>query len=62
MLPHHYICDHTHFCEFSKVKPEFLEQLYFWPFELIHLGVSSPILNLNLISWDECMLSLDPST
>src|SRR4051812_29897259 len=37
-LPHHFSCDHTHLCDFSKVKQEFLEKFYFWPFELIHLG------------------------
>src|SRR4051812_8087820 len=38
MLPHHFTYDHTHLFEFSKVKQEFLEQLYFWPFELVYRG------------------------
>ena len=62
MLPHHFTCDHTHLWEFSKVKQEFLEQLYFWPLELINTGGSFSHFDLNLNSWDECMLSLDPST
>src|SRR3954466_12203380 len=38
ILPHHFSCDHTQLWDFSKVKQEFLEKIYFWPFELIHLG------------------------
>ena len=58
MLPHHFTCDHTHLCEFLKVKQEFLEQLYVWPFELIHLGGSFSHLNFEFEFFDECKVSL----
>jgi hypothetical protein len=38
MLLHHFICDDTHLCEFSKMQKEFLEQLLLWPFELNSSG------------------------
>ena len=62
MLPHHFICDHTHLCDFSKVKQEFLEQLYFWPFELIHLGGFFSHFEFQFDFLDECKVGLDPST
>ena len=44
-VPHHLEHDHTHFQKFYNFSNEFLEQLFIWPFELIHLGgVLSPIL------------------
>src|SRR4051812_7909467 len=62
MLPHHFICDHTHLGEFSKIQKEFLEQLYFWPFELIHLGVFLlPFefeFEFHLIFFDGCKVNL----
>src|ERR1043165_9065300 len=39
ILPHHFLCDHTHLWDFWEFKHEFLGQLLFWPFELILLGV-----------------------
>src|ERR1041385_1535127 len=62
LVPHHLICDHTHLWEFSNMQKEFLEQLYFWPFELIHLGVFSlPFefeFEFHLIFFDECKVTL----
>ena len=62
ILPHHFSCDHTHLWDFSKVKHEFLEKIYFWPFELIHLGgFLLPFefeFEFLLISFDECKVEL----
>src|ERR1041385_5278989 len=63
LVPHHLICDHTHLWEFSNMQKEFLEQLYFWPFELIHLGVFLlPFefeFEFHLIFFDECKVTLN---
>src|SRR3954462_5286597 len=62
ILPHHFSCDHTHLCDFSKVKQEFLEKFYFWPFELIHLGgFLLPFefeFEFHLIFFDACKVTL----
>src|SRR3954469_25522383 len=43
--PQHLEHDHTHFQRFYKLSNGFLEKIFIWPFELIHLGgVLSPIL------------------
>src|SRR3954462_5507443 len=62
ILPHNFSCDHTQLWDFSKVKQEFLEKIYFWPFELIHLGgFLLPFefeFEFHLIFFDECKVNL----
>src|SRR3954465_3157530 len=62
ILPRHFSCDHTQLWDFSKVKQEFLEKIYFWSFELIHLGgFLLPFefeFEFLLIFFDECKVTL----
>src|SRR3954470_2761227 len=62
ILPRHFSCDHTQLWDFSKVKQEFLEKIFIWPFELIHLGgLLLPFefeFEFHLIFFDECKVGL----
>src|SRR4051812_45734636 len=61
ILPHHFSCDHTQLWDFSKLKHEFLEKIFIWPFELIHLGgFLLPFafqFDFLLIFFDECKVT-----
>ena len=62
ILPHHFLCDHTQLWDFSEFKHEFLEKIFIWPFELIHLGGFLLPFEFEFEIWldffDECKVTL----